>query len=119
MHSNLVRLRSAFFIVATVLTTAAMVGLLVHHHPQDTFQRGKQDSSSRPEGKTEQSLTTLRDSHSAVQSYGQLPMAFEVNSGQTDPKVKFISRGPGYAVFLISSGPVFSLTKSGSGSLQT
>ncbi|HEU0184682.1 MAG TPA: SBBP repeat-containing protein, partial [Blastocatellia bacterium] len=34
------------------------------------------------------------------QSYGKLPMRFEANEGQTDPRVKFIARGAGYSVFL-------------------
>jgi hypothetical protein len=35
-------------------------------------------------------------------SYGQLPLSFEANQGQTDPKVKFLSRGRGYTMFLTS-----------------
>jgi hypothetical protein len=27
--------------------------------------------------------------------YTQLPLSFEANQGQTDPRVKFLSRGPG------------------------
>ena len=34
-----------------------------------------------------------------VESYGRVPLAFEANQGQTNPQVKFISRGPGYACF--------------------
>ncbi|HEX8069879.1 MAG TPA: carboxypeptidase regulatory-like domain-containing protein, partial [Pyrinomonadaceae bacterium] len=33
-------------------------------------------------------------------AYGQLPLSFEANRGQTDPQVNFIARGPGYNVFL-------------------
>ena len=32
--------------------------------------------------------------------YGRLPLVFEANAGQTDPAVKFLSRGPGYTLFL-------------------
>ena len=35
-----------------------------------------------------------------------LPMAFEANEGQTDPQVSFVSRGPGYTLFLTSSEAV-------------
>lgn len=34
------------------------------------------------------------------QAYGQLPLSFEANVGQTDPEVDFISRGSGYTLFL-------------------
>jgi len=33
-------------------------------------------------------------------AYGRLPLAFEVNQGQVDKKVKFLSRGSGYSLFL-------------------
>src|SRR5262245_50157282 len=33
-------------------------------------------------------------------SFGNLPMRFELNEGQTDSQVKFIARGPGYGLFL-------------------
>jgi hypothetical protein len=35
-----------------------------------------------------------------------LPMAFEQNRGQTDPAVKYLSRGPGYQVFLTAEEAV-------------
>ena len=35
----------------------------------------------------------------------RLPLSFEPNQGQTAPAVKFLSRGPGYTVFLTSEAP--------------
>src|SRR5437016_3594679 len=32
--------------------------------------------------------------------YGNLPLSFELYQGQADPHVKFLSRGPGYNLFL-------------------
>jgi hypothetical protein len=40
---------------------------------------------------------------------GQLPLSFEPNNGQVDGRVKFLSRGPGYNVFLTDSGAVLSI----------
>jgi uncharacterized repeat protein (TIGR01451 family) len=37
------------------------------------------------------------------------PMSFEVNAGQTDSRVKFLSRGSGYTLFLTPSEAVLSL----------
>ena len=48
--------------------------------------------------------------HSAV-SYGRLPLTFEANTGQTDPAVKFLSRGPGYTLFLTPTEAVLGLIK--------
>ncbi|GIK36978.1 MAG: hypothetical protein BroJett011_08110 [Chloroflexota bacterium] len=39
-----------------------------------------------------------------AKAYGKLPLRFEANQGQTDPAVRFISRGPGYSMYLTDSG---------------
>lgn len=44
--------------------------------------------------------------------YGMLPLSFEMNQGQADPKVKFLSRGSGYGLFLTAADAVLSLNKS-------
>ncbi|HJT24864.1 MAG TPA: SBBP repeat-containing protein, partial [bacterium] len=46
-----------------------------------------------------------------VADYGNLPLAFEPNQGQTDPQVQFLSRGKGYALFITPQGVVLSLKK--------
>ena len=45
-------------------------------------------------------------------NYGKLPMTFEANQGQTDPRVKFLAHGPGYSVFLTSGQMVLGLRSS-------
>src|SRR5262249_62306175 len=42
-------------------------------------------------------------------AFGRLPLAFESNEGQADPKVRYLARGPGYQVMLTSEGAVISL----------
>jgi len=44
-------------------------------------------------------------------NYGKLPLSFEANQGQSDPQVKFLSRGEGYSLFLTDSAAVLALTK--------
>ena len=46
---------------------------------------------------------------SVEKSYGKLPLNFEVNNGQVDDAVKFLSRGSGYTLFLTSNEVVLSL----------
>jgi hypothetical protein len=41
--------------------------------------------------------------------YGQLPLSFEPNQGQTDPQVKFLARGGGYGLYLTGSEAVLAL----------
>jgi hypothetical protein len=48
-----------------------------------------------------------------AESYGKLPLSFEVNQGQTDRQVKFLSRGRGYALFLTGDEAVLTLQTAG------
>ena len=43
--------------------------------------------------------------------FGRLPLSFEINQGQTDAEVKFLSRGKGSTVFLTPNEAVLSLKK--------
>jgi hypothetical protein len=47
----------------------------------------------------------------AAALYARMPMAFEVNAGQTDPRVKAFSRGSGYGLFLTADESVVVLTR--------
>jgi len=51
------------------------------------------------------------DQAKAARSYGELPLSFERNDGQTTAEVKFISRGPRYDLFLTEAGAVLNLRK--------
>ena len=42
-------------------------------------------------------------------NYAKLPLTFELNHGQIDPRVRFVSQGPGYTAFLPGDGMVLSL----------
>src|SRR5438874_1751020 len=44
-----------------------------------------------------------------LSSYGQVPLAFEANQGQTDAQVDYVARGSGYALFLTPGGATLSL----------
>jgi hypothetical protein len=47
----------------------------------------------------------------ARQSYGHLPLQFEANYGQSDPRVKFLSRGTDYTLLLTSNEAALVFTK--------
>ena len=44
-------------------------------------------------------------------AYANLPLNFEANQGQTDRRAKFLSRGPGYCLFLTPTEAVWALNK--------
>src|SRR5262249_6260669 len=41
--------------------------------------------------------------------HGKLPMSFQLNEGQTNPEVSFLSQGNGYTLFLTPTESVLSL----------
>src|SRR5688572_8713313 len=43
------------------------------------------------------------------EAYGKLPLSFEANQGQTASQVRFLSRGPGYTLFLTPTEAVLAL----------
>lgn len=45
----------------------------------------------------------------ALARYGNVPLFFEANAGQVHPEVKYLSRGPGYTLFLTADEAVFQL----------
>ena len=48
-----------------------------------------------------------------LDAYRQRPLAFERNRGQTDPRVDFVARGPGYTAFLAAGEAVLALRSEG------
>jgi hypothetical protein len=56
--------------------------------------------------------SAFRTPHSALSvTYARLPLSFEANRGQTDESVKFVSRGPGYTLFLTATEAVLTLNQ--------
>ena len=47
------------------------------------------------------------------QVWGQFPLSFEANQGQTDPDVQFVARGQGYGLFLKPTEAVLALQNNG------
>ncbi len=53
------------------------------------------------------------DKTKIAEAYGNLPINFEPNLGQTDGQVKFVARGQNYSLFLTDTAAVLSLRKAG------
>jgi uncharacterized protein (TIGR03437 family) len=51
----------------------------------------------------------------SASNYGKLPLSFEPNQGQTDPRVRFVSRGAGYTIFLSPTSATFALRRNAKG----
>ncbi len=67
-------------------------------------------STTAPDAATQAHLTA---------AYGQIPLSFEVNKGQTDPRVNFLTQGAGYTAFLTPAGAVMELQQANGGNVVT
>ena len=47
--------------------------------------------------------------HDPANTYGALPLSFELNQGQTNPQVRFLARSGGYVLFLTATEAVMAL----------
>ena len=65
--------------------------------------------SQPPPGSPQAAAQTAHAPSSPVASYLELPLRFEANRGQADKRVRFISRGLGYSLFLTSRDAVLVL----------
>src|SRR2546426_285047 len=64
-----------------------------------------------PGAAQDQTQRTSSEDRAARAAYLRQPLSFEPNQGQADSRVKFISRGRGYTLFLTSTDAVLSLRK--------
>ena len=69
-----------------------------------TLQRGEQ--APRPLPASEPAVAAKATVQAA---YGNLPLSFEANEGQSDAQVQFLARGHGYSLFLTPSEAVLAL----------
>jgi hypothetical protein len=76
---------------------------------QSTAARGE----SSDNGPTRRGFPKLSEPLAAkiVGDYGRVPLSFEANQGQTDPEVRFLSRGGGYTLFLTPGEAVLALRR--------
>jgi len=74
-----------------VLGTLAQIALLlVALTPNSVAQAAQEERAGIPK----------TDKQRLAEAYGKIPLNFERNTGQTSNEVEFLSRGPGYTLFL-------------------
>jgi len=103
-------------VVIAILTACVLVSVLWPAAPSSAHSGAKEqlhlrESPILPAPLAADEPSKLR----TAEAYGKLPLSFEVNQGQTDGRVKFLSRGSGYSLFLTSTEAVLSLHRSGPG----
>lgn len=94
-----------------------LIGLTALSIPQDRSPGGtvkpktavEASAANVPESNPDSSKTRTADLERKArlsESYGRLPLAFEANCGQADPRIEFLSRGNGANIYLAASEAV-------------
>jgi uncharacterized repeat protein (TIGR01451 family) len=100
---------AVLLVTGTVLWAGSRIQLAVQQADHDqSLHSGK--ASIGPSG-----LVTAAANRSAFTSIAKTPLSFEANQGQSDGRVKFLSRGRGYQLFLTNDEAVLKLQRRGSG----
>ncbi|MGB7924147.1 MAG: SBBP repeat-containing protein [Pyrinomonadaceae bacterium] len=96
-----------------IFLLAGLTGLLIFYNPISNKQALLTKSPDAIEATNQSPAVTSKQvtQESIGEAYGKLPLSFEANHGQTDSRVKFLSRGPGYGLYLTSSEAVLSLSE--------
>ena len=110
MNSH-IPLPARFHRVVLILALVCLVGtftgvILVAAH--------NDDANSLPTASADQATTATRDAAARTriaENFGKLPLSFEINKGQLDESVKFLSHGPGYDLFLTTTEAVLRVHK--------
>jgi len=93
---------------------------VVAHAPEREASRGAPrarlrarttDARATVTGETSPPTPEPRARALAAAAYAKLPLSFERNEGQTDPRVEYLSRGRGYSFFLTPTEAVWSLQR--------
>jgi hypothetical protein len=96
----------------TVALEMAKSGLRSHAETRASYEKASHTSLHNV-SHLEQTARTL-----VAEKYGKLPLRFEANRGQTDSRVKFLSRGAGYTLFLTNTEAVLKLQRQNSDEAQ-
>jgi beta-propeller repeat-containing protein len=91
-------------ICAVPLTVVVLALILIDHRPLLIGSRTAPGSGRSGSAVPSERIRLAKE-------YGKLPLSFELNAGQTDARVKFLSRGSHSTLFLTANEAVLSLRK--------
>jgi hypothetical protein len=101
-------------------TPTLAVPFLSISHPTEQDPAPESSALALPPAAISSPTTSPVTTAQAMKLFAGLPMSFEANQGQTDPRVQFLSRGAGYTLFLTGDEAVLSLpSKTRGGALNS
>ena len=102
--SPLVRIASIAGVALAIV--ALFVSLKIQHHAISSQSITSNHTAVSTQPATAPSAAQKED---FARDYGKLPLAFEVNQGQTAPEVRYLAHGPSYQLFLTNQEAVLTL----------
>jgi hypothetical protein len=99
---------AAALAIAVILPVAIFI-ILIHGGKQPVAQFAAKSAAVASNASVKVSPA---DSLRVAEQFGKLPMSFAPNQGQSAPEVKFVSRGPGYDLFLTGQEAVMAIRHS-------
>lgn len=102
---------SAFNFTAMILAAFALCSVLPDGVSSHAATRRAAATITPRQFASPRALQRNSSQASTRAAYGKLPLSFEANHGQTNPEVKFLSRGQGYTLFLTPTESVLVLSK--------
>ena len=97
-----------FGTIAIAFIAASAVATILAMRAPRTLASSQSPRASDP-AQQPSSPVIAAANHSPRIAYAKLPMSFEPNLGQSDPRVRFLSRGRGYTLFITPSEAVLSM----------
>ena len=102
-NSHLSRIPRFVLVFGTVCLLATFIGvILVAAHKNEENVPANNVETTQPDPAVKGRI---------AENFGKLPLSFEINKGQMDERVKFMSHGPGYDLFLTATDAVLKVQK--------
>src|SRR3954468_1729071 len=109
--SNRLRKKLRLITYLGLFTSIALIPLIEcfpsYSKPAGFF--GERRENTLNPAATDRDTLRARKLEAPNRAYGNLPLSFEANQGQTDSSVKFFTRGGGFGLFLTPTGATMTL----------
>lgn len=94
---------------STITCVLLITGFDVHWTHSETGTPSKPTNNRTMSHSRPKTVRPISFPRPLIQAYGSLPLSFELNLGQADASVKYLSHGAGYALFLTKTEAALSM----------
>jgi hypothetical protein len=109
IYLSVVVVLSLLLLASTDQSRPSQSGTVSSTKSREDGQRAKLQGSVETAFGTPLAQPDVATQRRVLDSYGQIPLSFEANQGQTEKQVRFLTRGSGYTLFLTDDAAVLTL----------